>query len=87
MGREKIPLLKEGLQSEHALVRFASAEALAYLGSTAGVETLTQVSQQHPIFATHATLANAVAGEADDALIGHGELGADGGGEAEAHGA
>jgi len=38
LGRDLIPVLKTGLESEHPFVRFCSAEALAYLGSTAGVE-------------------------------------------------
>jgi len=33
LGQDSIPTLKRGLQSKHPLVRFSSAEALAYLGS------------------------------------------------------
>jgi hypothetical protein len=33
LGQDSIATLKHGLQSKHPLVRFASAEALAYLGS------------------------------------------------------
>jgi hypothetical protein len=33
LGNESIPVLKKGLASEHMIVRFAAAEALAYLGS------------------------------------------------------
>src|ERR1019366_5347060 len=47
LGRDSIPVLKTGLASEHPFVRFASAEALAYLGSTTGVETLTQLAQKY----------------------------------------
>jgi hypothetical protein len=36
LGNESISALKEGLKSENVLVRFCSAEALAYLGSPAG---------------------------------------------------
>jgi hypothetical protein len=47
LGKESIPVLKRGLDSEHPLVRFAAAEALAYLGSTTGVEELARLAQQH----------------------------------------
>jgi hypothetical protein len=58
LGRDVgVPILKTGLDSDHPFVRFASAEALAYLGSTAGVEVLAQCAQKHTIFAKHATLA------------------------------
>jgi hypothetical protein len=63
MGRDSVTLLKEGLTSEHAFVRFTSAEALAYLGSTVGVETLTQLALEYPILANHCTLAMASLGE------------------------
>ncbi len=63
MGRDSIPILREGLESEHALVRFASAEALAYLSSTFGIEVLTQVANQHPLFAYHSAIALANLGE------------------------
>jgi Flagellar P-ring protein len=33
LGQDSLPTLKRGLQSKHPLVRFSSAEALAYLGS------------------------------------------------------
>ena len=51
LGTESIPALKEGLTSEHAMVRFACAEALTYLGSTAGVEELAQLARQNPMLA------------------------------------
>src|SRR5262249_25987377 len=54
---------KEGLDSDNLFVRFVSAEALAYLGSTLGVDTLTQIAQQQTIFAYHACLALANLGE------------------------
>ncbi|MBI2805822.1 MAG: flagellar basal body P-ring protein FlgI [Planctomycetes bacterium] len=63
MGRDSIDLLKPGLQSDHPLVRFASAESLAYLGSTLGVEELAQLPRKHPILARHCTLALANLGE------------------------
>ena len=39
LGKESLPTLKKGLSSQHPLVRFTSAEALAYLESTAGAES------------------------------------------------
>jgi len=48
LGKESMPALKRGLESEHALVRFVAAEALAYLGSTAGVEELAHLAEQQP---------------------------------------
>jgi hypothetical protein len=49
VGKDSIPALKEGLASPHALVRFASAEALTYLGNTAGVEALALLARQNPL--------------------------------------
>jgi flagellar basal body P-ring protein FlgI len=64
LGRDiAVPILKTGLESDHPFVRFTSAEALAYLGSTAGVEALTQSAKAHSIFAKHATIALASLGE------------------------
>ncbi len=42
LGKDSIPALKRGLESDHYLVRFASAEALAYLENTAGIDELAQ---------------------------------------------
>ncbi|HYV35146.1 MAG TPA: flagellar basal body P-ring protein FlgI, partial [Gemmataceae bacterium] len=47
LGKDSIPALQMGLGSELALVRFASAEALTYLGSTAGIEELARLAEQH----------------------------------------
>jgi hypothetical protein len=47
LGKESLPALKHGLESEHPLVRFAAAEALAYLGNTAGVEELARLAERH----------------------------------------
>ena len=63
MGRSSVDTLKTGLASKHPFVRFAAAEALAYLGNTAGVETLAQVAQDYPLLASNATLALASLGE------------------------
>jgi hypothetical protein len=49
LGTESIDTLKTGLASEHVLVRFTSAEALAYLGDPAGGETLARLVEQQPV--------------------------------------
>jgi hypothetical protein len=48
LGPPSIPVLKSGLQSEHALVRFASAQALAYLDCSACGEELARLIEQQP---------------------------------------
>lgn len=57
LGRDSIPILKTGLESAHPFVRFCSAESLAYLSSTAGVDTLAQLAPKYPIFAKNCTIA------------------------------
>jgi hypothetical protein len=57
LGKESIPVLKRGLENEHALVRFSAAEALAYLGSTAGCEQLARLAEQHSILRGYCLLA------------------------------
>ncbi len=47
LGKESIATLKEGLTDPHPLVRFASAEALTYLGSTAGCQELGRLAERH----------------------------------------
>jgi hypothetical protein len=49
LGKESISALKKGLASQHALVRFSSAESLTYLGSTAGIEELARLADEHEI--------------------------------------
>jgi hypothetical protein len=49
LGGGSVPALKAGLESEHPLVRFCSAEALAYLDSSAGGPALAQMVEQHPV--------------------------------------
>jgi hypothetical protein len=47
LGQNSIPTLKRGLENDHPLVRFCSAEALAYLGSpSCGAELARMVEQQ-----------------------------------------
>jgi hypothetical protein len=57
LGAESQQPLRVGLQSQSAWVRFAAAEALAYLGSTAGVGELARLAETHPALRTHALLA------------------------------
>jgi flagellar basal body P-ring protein FlgI len=64
LGSKSIPALREGLKSKHPLVRFCSAEALAYLGSPACGEELAQVVKQYPILRVFALTALASLDEA-----------------------
>jgi hypothetical protein len=47
LGTESVPALKKGLTHESALVRFSSASALAYLGSTSGIEELARLAEHY----------------------------------------
>jgi hypothetical protein len=47
LGTESIPALKKGLTHDSTLVRFASATALAYLGSTSGIEELARLAERY----------------------------------------
>jgi hypothetical protein len=49
LGNHSIPALKKGLDSPHPLVRFTSAEALAYLGSPACGEELARAVAEQPM--------------------------------------
>jgi hypothetical protein len=49
LGKDSEPTLKRGLTSEHPLVRFCSAEALAYLGCASCGEELARLIQQQPV--------------------------------------
>jgi hypothetical protein len=57
LGKESIATLKKGLESPLPLVRFASAEALVYLGSTSGVDELTQLALKEPQVRAYALIA------------------------------
>jgi flagellar basal body P-ring protein FlgI len=48
LGADSVPTLKQGLKSEHPLVRFSSAEALAYLGSPSCGEQLAKLVEEQP---------------------------------------
>ena len=49
LGAGSVPALKRGLQSEHSLVRFTSAEALAYLDCSACGEELARLIEHEPL--------------------------------------
>jgi len=51
LGTASISVLQEGLKSKDALVRFCSAEALAYLGSPSSGEELGQAVAGQPMLA------------------------------------
>jgi hypothetical protein len=68
LGPKSIPALKKGLKSPHALVRFSSAEALAYLGSAAGCEELGQTISTTPMLRSLALAALASLDEAGSLL-------------------
>jgi hypothetical protein len=64
LGEESRPALKRGLESKHPLVRFCSAEALAYLGSPACGEELARAVAEQPLFRAYALTALASLDEA-----------------------
>jgi Flagellar P-ring protein len=47
LGKDSIVPLKNGLSSDHVLVRFCCAEALAYLGSPACAEELAHIAREN----------------------------------------
>jgi Flagellar P-ring protein len=53
LGSESQAALRVGLESRSAWVRFAAAESLAYLGSTAGAAELAKLAEAHPGLRTH----------------------------------
>lgn len=65
MGTAAVPTLKTALTSEYPLVRFAAAEALAYLGNTSAAEPLARTAAEHPALQAYALTALAAL---DDAL-------------------
>jgi hypothetical protein len=64
LGHESVPLLKTGLDSKHPLVRFCSAEALAYLGSPSCGEELARCVKERPRLRAFALTAMASLDEA-----------------------
>lgn len=64
LGEDSIAALKEGLKSDHVLVRFTSAEALAYLGSPSCGEELARIIEQQPVLRAYGLTALASLDEA-----------------------
>lgn len=64
LGKESILGLKRGLESDNDLVRFCSAESLAYLGSPACAEELTHCIEKQPILRAYCFTAMASMDEA-----------------------
>jgi flagellar basal body P-ring protein FlgI len=50
VGAESLPMLKEALKSPIFECRFRAAEALAYMGDSAGVDTLKEAADKEPAF-------------------------------------
>jgi hypothetical protein len=57
LGEQSVPALRAGLKSKDVLVRFASAESLAYLGNSAGAEELATIAQTQPYLVSYALTA------------------------------
>jgi hypothetical protein len=57
LGEQSVPALRAGLKSKDVLVRFASAESLAYLGNSAGAEELATIVQTQPYLVAYALTA------------------------------
>jgi hypothetical protein len=51
LGRDSRQALREGIAHEHPMVRFACAEALAYLGDSGGTDELGKLARAHPLLA------------------------------------
>ncbi len=71
LGAESTRALQTGLQSPSPWVRFAAAEALAYLGSTSGTADLAKLAEQHPALRSHCltALASLDDGVSTDRLV------------------
>lgn len=48
LGSDTLPALRTGMKSDHPLVRFASAEALTYLGEPIAAEELAMLAAEQP---------------------------------------
>jgi hypothetical protein len=64
LGQDSKATLKKGLQSKHPLVRFCSAEALAYLGDPEGGNELAEAVARSPLLRAFALTAMASLDEA-----------------------
>jgi hypothetical protein len=59
LGADSIPILKNGLDSEHVLVRFCAAEALAYLDSPSCGQELARLVETQPLLRAYCLTAMA----------------------------
>jgi flagellar basal body P-ring protein FlgI len=57
LGEESLPQLRVGMRSENELVRFCSAEAMAYLGQAGAAEDLGRLVVSRPLFRAYALTA------------------------------
>jgi hypothetical protein len=57
LGKDSIPILKKGLESPEPLVRFCSAESLAYLNSPGGIEELAKLAIEQVDLRAYALIA------------------------------
>jgi hypothetical protein len=64
LGQDSIPILKRGLTSEHPLVRFCSAESLAYQGSPSCGAELARAVREQPALRSYGLTALASLDEA-----------------------
>jgi hypothetical protein len=64
LGTESIPALKSGLESSHTLVRFAAAEALAYMDCSSAGEELGRLVEEQPALRAFCLVALASLNEA-----------------------
>jgi hypothetical protein len=64
LGPSSIPMLKVAMQDDDPMVRFAAAEALAYLGSPACADELAKQVVDHPLVQAYALTALASLNEA-----------------------
>jgi hypothetical protein len=64
LGQRSLPILRKGLESQHSLVRFCSAEALLYLGSPSGAQEVAAAAAEQPLLRAFALTALASLDEA-----------------------
>lgn len=64
LGPDGVSALRAGLEREHSLVRFSSAEALAYLGAPEAGETLARLIEEKPLLRAYCLTALASLDEA-----------------------
>jgi hypothetical protein len=68
IGADAVPMLKEGLKANYLECRFYAASALAYLGESAGLETLYEAARDEPAFRVFALAAMSAIDEGETHL-------------------